>query len=150
MYSLPLVSLPGHVNSCAGSVAGNSSAASALSSCAEFYERQKSKSRTEPTFDAGILESTVGGGDDSARDTFLKLEGITKAVVYVNGYNVGRYWVIGPQQNLYVPGCYLNQGGGNVVVVLELEPRSGYVPTVQGHPTRVWANNYDPDAPYQR
>lgn len=141
MYSLPLVSLPSWVQS---------PAESNLSSHSVVDKRYNLGLQTAPTFYAGMLEVTVQGDDDSARDTFLKLDGITKAVVYVNGYNLGRYWVIGPQQNLYVPGCYLNQNGSNIVVVLELEPRSGYIPTVQGHPTRIWANNYDPDAPYQQ
>ncbi|KAJ5833382.1 hypothetical protein N7474_001693 [Penicillium riverlandense] len=141
MYSLPLVSLPSHVRSVAGTT---------LSSRSHDEVERKLGSLTSPVFFAGILESTVAGDDDSARDTFLHLEGITKGVVYVNGYNIGRYWVIGPQQSLYVPGCFLKRSGRNDVVVLELEPRNGYMPAAQGHPTRIWGNNYDPDAPYQQ
>lgn len=40
---------------------------------------------------------------DTPSDTYLALPGWTKGVVYVNGYNLGRYWTIGPQQSLYVP-----------------------------------------------
>uniref|UniRef100_A0A8D1VU75 Galactosidase beta 1 like 2 n=1 Tax=Sus scrofa TaxID=9823 RepID=A0A8D1VU75_PIG len=33
-----------------------------------------------------------------------------KGVVFVNGYNLGRYWNIGPQETLYLPGVWLNEG----------------------------------------
>ncbi len=53
-------------------------------------------------------------------DTFLDLRGWTKGWVWVNGHNLGRYWFIGPQQTLYLPGCWLKQGL-NSIVVLEQE-----------------------------
>ena len=35
---------------------------------------------------------------NSANDTFLQLDGWTKGVAFVNGFNLGRYWpVMGPQ-----------------------------------------------------
>lgn len=37
-------------------------------------------------------------------DTFLDLRGLKKGFVVVNGFNLGRYWSIGPQYTLYVPG----------------------------------------------
>ncbi|XP_036975442.1 beta-galactosidase-1-like protein 2 isoform X2 [Acanthopagrus latus] len=43
-------------------------------------------------------------------DTFLKLPGWEKGVVFINGLNLGRYWSIGPQQSLYIPGPFLNSG----------------------------------------
>ncbi|KAG7240916.1 hypothetical protein INR49_026214 [Caranx melampygus] len=33
-----------------------------------------------------------------------------KGVVFINGMNLGRYWSIGPQQTLYLPGPFLNSG----------------------------------------
>ena len=33
-----------------------------------------------------------------------------KGIVFVNGHNLGRYWSIGPQQTLYLPGCWLKKG----------------------------------------
>jgi len=56
---------------------------------------------------------------EDAADTFIDMSGWTKGVVFVNGYNLGRYWEIGPQQTLYVPAPLL-QKGGNEIVVLEL------------------------------
>ncbi|RDW88410.1 beta-galactosidase-2 [Coleophoma cylindrospora] len=76
-------------------------------------------------------------------DTFLELPGWTRGVVWVNGENLGRFWVVGPQQSFYLPGCYLKTTG-NEIVVLELEPGSNAT-AVQGVSTRTWANNPDPD-----
>ncbi|MDQ8737107.1 beta-galactosidase [Paenibacillus sp. LHD-38] len=49
-------------------------------------------------------------------DTFLKLEGWSKGVVYVNGFNLGRYWKAGPQQTLYIPAPLLRQGSNEIIV----------------------------------
>ncbi|XP_062263063.1 beta-galactosidase-1-like protein 2 [Platichthys flesus] len=51
-------------------------------------------------------------------DTFVKLPGWEKGVVFINGLNLGRYWSIGPQQALYLPSPFLN-GGINQVIVFE-------------------------------
>ena len=55
----------------------------------------------------------------SRADTFLHLPGFTKGMVWINGFAVGRYWNIGPQRSLYVPGPLLNQGE-NQIMILEL------------------------------
>lgn len=34
--------------------------------------------------------------------------------MFINGLNLGRYWSIGPQQSLYLPGPYLNSGTNQV------------------------------------
>ena len=52
-------------------------------------------------------------------DTFLDMRNWTHGVVWVNGHNLGRYWHIGPQQTIYVPGCWLKQGR-NEIIVFEL------------------------------
>ncbi|XP_068601669.1 beta-galactosidase-1-like protein 2 [Brachionichthys hirsutus] len=56
--------------------------------------------------------------DGPPRDTFIKLPGWSKGVVFVNGKNLGRYWFIGPQRFLYLPGPWL-QGGENQIIVFE-------------------------------
>ena len=43
----------------------------------------------------------------------------TKGLVWVNGYAIGRFWEIGPQQTLYMPGCWLKKGQ-NEIVILDL------------------------------
>ena len=42
-------------------------------------------------------------------DTFINMEAFGKGQVWINGHAIGRYWSIGPQQTLYVPGCWLMQ-----------------------------------------
>ncbi len=49
-------------------------------------------------------------------DTFLNFETWGKGLVYVNGKALGRIWEIGPQQTLYVPGCWLKKGQNEVLV----------------------------------
>ena len=50
-------------------------------------------------------------------DTFLDFSTWGKGLVYVNGRGMGRIWSIGPQQTLYVPGCWLQEGDNEVMVV---------------------------------
>ena len=56
-------------------------------------------------------------------DTFVDMTTWTKGIVWVNGRNLGRFWSIGPQQTLYVPGCWLNDGRNEVVVLDFFGPR---------------------------
>jgi beta-galactosidase len=42
----------------------------------------------------------------------------------VTGHNLGRFWRIGPQQTLYLPGVWLKKGV-NEIIVLDLEDRPG-------------------------
>ena len=51
-------------------------------------------------------------------DTFINMKGWTKGAVYINGFNLGRYWSVGPQETLYVPGELLKEH--NTVEILEL------------------------------
>ena len=67
---------------------------------------------------AGLYRGTVtvrGSGD--AR---LELPGWTRGFVWINGFGLGRYWSVGPQRSLYVPGPVLREGE-NEVWVLELQ-----------------------------
>jgi beta-galactosidase len=49
-------------------------------------------------------------------DTFLDMSAWGKGIVFVNGVNIGRYWSVGPQQTLYIPGVWLNKGENKIVV----------------------------------
>lgn len=51
-------------------------------------------------------------------DTFLDMSEAGKGIVFINGHNLGRYWNVGPQQTLYVPGVWLKKGN-NVITVFE-------------------------------
>ena len=62
-------------------------------------------------------------------DTYLDMSSWGKGMVWVNGHNMGRFWKIGPQQTLYMPGCWLRKDK-NEIVVLDFEsPKS---PTIAG------------------
>ncbi|EFI72738.1 MULTISPECIES: beta-galactosidase [Segatella] len=60
-------------------------------------------------------------------DTFLDFETWGKGQVYVNGHAMGRIWSIGPQQTLYVPGCWLKKGRNEVVVLDITGPQKSHV-----------------------
>ena len=53
---------------------------------------------------------------DEPCDTFIKLDIFTKGFVTVNGFNLGRYWEIGPQRTLYLPASLLNKGENEIVI----------------------------------
>ena len=56
-------------------------------------------------------------------DTFLDFQTWGKGLVYVNGHPMGRIWEIGPQQTLYMPGCWLKKGENEIVVFDIVGPR---------------------------
>mgnify|MGYP002509122260 FL=1 len=53
---------------------------------------------------------------DEAKDTFLNTDNFTKGFVMINGFNIGRYWEIGPQKTLYIPASLLNEGENEIVI----------------------------------
>ena len=61
-------------------------------------------------------------------DTFLKVSGGTKGFVFVNGFNLGRYWNIGPQETLYLPAELLKDE--NTVEVFELYAPEGEISAI--------------------
>ncbi len=52
----------------------------------------------------------------SVGDTFLDVRDLHKGAVWINGHAIGRYWDIGPQDTLYVPGPWLHKGSNSIVV----------------------------------
>jgi beta-galactosidase len=67
-----------------------------------------------PTLYQGTFDVTKQG------DTFLDMKNWGKGIVFINGINIGRYWKIGPQQTLYLPGCWLKKGSNTIVVLDQL------------------------------
>lgn len=57
---------------------------------------------------------------DKTGDTFLDMQSWGKGMVWVNGHAIGRFWEIGPQQTLFMPGCWLKKGE-NEIIVLDLK-----------------------------
>ncbi|XP_009573065.1 PREDICTED: beta-galactosidase-1-like protein, partial [Fulmarus glacialis] len=79
--------------------------------------KSSSPGRAGPAFYTGTFE-TPG----IAWDTFVKFPGWSKGQLWINGFNLGRYWPRrGPQQTLFVPGSVLHVGCPNNITVLELE-----------------------------
>ena len=64
-------------------------------------------------------------------DTFINLEKFGKGQVYVNGHAIGRFWEIGPQQTLYMPGCWLKKGENEIIVQDVLGPKEASVEGLQ-------------------
>lgn len=67
-----------------------------------------------PSFYEYILET------ENPAETYINLEGFGKGVVLVNGFNLGRFYNIGPSLSLYLPGSILNKGK-NQIVIFETE-----------------------------
>ena len=60
-------------------------------------------------------------------DTFLNFESWGKGQVYVNGHAMGRIWYIGPQQTLFIPGCWLKKGKNEIIVLDVVGPKEAKV-----------------------
>ncbi len=56
-------------------------------------------------------------------DTFLNMEDWGKGIVFVNGKNLGRYWQVGPQQTLFVPGVWLKKGENKIIVFEQINDK---------------------------
>lgn len=67
-------------------------------------------------------------------DTFINTEAFGKGQVWINGHAIGRFWNIGPQQTLYVPGCWLKKGDNEVIVLDIVGPKEGGMAFCQDHP----------------
>ena len=70
-----------------------------------------------PAFYRGTFDLSQTG------DTFLDLRNWSKGTVWVNGHHLGRFWDIGPQGTLYLPGPWLKKNG-NEIIVFDLQPQS--------------------------
>ena len=53
-----------------------------------------------------------------------------KGIVFVNGHNLGRYWNVGPQQTLYLPGVWLKKGLNEIIVFEQLNDQATH--TIEG------------------
>jgi beta-galactosidase len=71
-----------------------------------------------PHFSVGSFELAETG------DSFLDVRELGKGLLWINGHALGRFWNIGPQDTLYVPGPWLKKGR-NEVIVFELKPGHG-------------------------
>ncbi|MCM1299679.1 MAG: beta-galactosidase [Firmicutes bacterium] len=60
---------------------------------------------------------------EDACDTFLDTEGFGRGCAFINGFNLGRFWEIGPQKRLYIPAPLIKRGI-NTIVLFETEGKS--------------------------
>jgi hypothetical protein len=79
--------------------------------------RDRLPNATGPMFHRGQFTLETTG------DTFLDCSSYRKGMVWVNGHNLGRFWEIGPQTRLYLPGCWLKTGENEVIVLDMLGPQ---------------------------
>lgn len=80
-------------------------------------EYLKAPNENTPGFFKGTFKA------DSGHDTFVKINGGTKGNIWINSFNIGRYWSIGPQVTLYVPKELLKEE--NTIEVFELYSPKG-------------------------
>lgn len=76
------------------------------------------KFKTTTTKDPGWYRGSFNL--EKTGDTYLDVSTWGKGMVWVNGYNIGRFWKIGPQQTLFMPGCWLRKGK-NEIIILDLD-----------------------------
>jgi beta-galactosidase len=79
--------------------------------------RFQAQQDTGPAFYRGTFDLSQTG------DTFLDLRNWSKGTVWVNGHQLGRFWDIGPQGTLYLPGPWLKKKM-NEIVVFDLKPQT--------------------------
>ncbi|MBE9599754.1 beta-galactosidase [Pedobacter sp. MC2016-24] len=73
-------------------------------------------------------------------DTYLDTRNLDHGLLWLNDKLIGRYWSIGPQQTLYIPGCWLKKGN-NQITVLELgNPKNR---SLKGVKDQIWATQLD-------
>ena len=54
---------------------------------------------------------------NEARDTVIHLDGFTRGVCFINGFNLGRHWAIENSPNkLFIPAPLLRKGENEIVV----------------------------------
>ena len=90
-----------------------------------FKKASEGEVKKEPVFLKGHFKAGDG-------DCFVNMKGFTQGYVFVNGFNLGRYWDIGPQRALYLPGTLLKEE--NEIIVFELENYKNPEVTIQDKP----------------
>ncbi|WER14752.1 glycoside hydrolase family 35 protein [Elizabethkingia miricola] len=70
-----------------------------------------------PVLYQGEFELTEAG------DTFIDMQNWGKGVIFVNGRNIGRFWKVGPQQTLYIPGVWLKKGKNEIIIFDQLNQK---------------------------
>ena len=91
----------------------------------QFEKINTEKGQSGPVFLKGYFNASEG-------ECFVNMQGFTKGYVFVNGFNLGRYWNIGPQKALYLPGAILKEK--NEIVIFEMEKCDNNQIVIQSEP----------------
>ncbi|HWW98948.1 MAG TPA: beta-galactosidase [Edaphobacter sp.] len=131
IYPLPMQQLPSaeRFKSLYTDPNGNPCHGVPISAQASFNEPIRAGCVGPPNFYRAHFTLTTTG------DTFLDTRKLGKGALWINGHPIGRFWNIGPQQTLFVPGPWLRKGA-NEIVVFDLNP-SAATPTVSGLATPI-------------
>lgn len=79
-------------------------------------EFKKEMANGEPVFVRGTFKA------NSKDDCFVHLNNFGKGNVWINGFNLGRYWTKkGPQKALYLPGSLLHTDKDNEIIIFDIE-----------------------------
>lgn len=100
--------------------------------------RKKYKTENQPSalFAKSYLKSgpTIFHGEFNLKaedigDTYLDTTNWGKGIVFINGFNLGRYWpLVGPQITIYVPKEILRVGTNKIAMLeLQMAPETGIV-----------------------
>lgn len=79
------------------------------------FSKKPTKS-DEPAFLKGKFKAS------SKADCFVHLDGFERGFVLINGFNLGRYWEVGPQKSLYIPGAILKDE--NEIIIFNISGNS--------------------------
>ncbi|KAI5699989.1 hypothetical protein M8J75_012398 [Diaphorina citri] len=79
----------------------------------KFESVTSERNLLSPTLFQAILTITTL---DDLRDTYLDMQDWTRGVVFVNGFNLGRYSRLSPYQTLYLPAPLLHLGQNKISV----------------------------------
>lgn len=91
----------------------------------ENADKEWKKEKEQPIFYKGTFRAK------EQKDCFIHLEHFTKGFVIVNGFNLGRYWEIGPQKSLYLPASILKKE--NEILVFDEKPSKNPVVSIRDY-----------------
>ncbi len=82
----------------------------------------------DPMFFKGYFNAKPGC------DTFLDMRGWGRGFVCINGFNIGRFWEIGPQYTLYIPGGLLKEKDNEIVIFdVNRVEKPQFIDTIEEH-----------------
>ncbi len=82
---------------------------------AEFVQSRRFEQNAEPLSNPAYYRAEFEL--DMPGDVFLDMQTWGKGLVWVNGKSIGRFWEIGPQQTLFLPGVWLKKGKNEIIVL---------------------------------